>query len=73
MTQVRMRGHKTQIIASPKYFGTQIIARDSQSNRLTSEDTEYNLSVYSVCSSNLKPVPLYLWIIALHIRLRADF
>ena len=27
----------------PKYSGTQIIARDSHSNRLTSEDTEYNL------------------------------
>jgi len=30
---------------SPKYSGTQIIARDSHSNQLTSEDTEYNLSV----------------------------
>ena len=29
-----------------KYFEIQIIARDSHSNRLTSEGTEYNLSVY---------------------------
>ena len=31
---------------SPKYSGTQIIAKDSQSKLFTSEDTEYNLSVY---------------------------
>jgi len=31
---------------SLKYSGTQIIARDSHSNRLTFEDTEYNVSVY---------------------------
>jgi len=40
---------------SPKYSGTQIIARDSHSNRLTSEDIEFNLS-----SSNFdrkKPTP----------------
>jgi len=30
----------------PKYSGTQIMARDSHTNRLTSEDTEYNLSVH---------------------------
>ena len=35
----------------PKYFGTQIIARDYHSNRLTSEDAEYyNLSVYYASS-----------------------
>ena len=35
-----------EFVISPKYSGAQIIARDSQSNRLTSEDTEYKLSVY---------------------------
>ena len=41
----------------PKYSGTLIIARNSHTNRLTSEDTEYNLSVYSVSTSNFKPSP----------------
>ena len=44
-----------------KYCGTQIIARDSHSNRLTSEDKEHNLSVYSVSTSNFKPSPLHPW------------
>jgi len=35
-----------EFVVSPKYVGIQIIAKDSQSNRLTSEDTQYNLSVY---------------------------
>ena len=35
-----------EFVISPKYSGTQIIVRDSHSNRLTSEDTEYNNSVY---------------------------
>jgi len=33
-------------VISPKYSGTQIIARHSHSNRLTTEDAEYNLFVY---------------------------
>ena len=45
-------------VISSKYSGTQILARDSHSNRLTSADTEYNLSVYSISTSNFKPSPL---------------
>jgi len=41
--------------------GTQIIARDSHTNQLTSEDTEYNLSVYEVSTSNFEPSLLHLW------------
>jgi len=50
-----------EFVISPKYSGTQIIARDSHSNWLTSEDTEYNLSVYSVSTPNFKPSPLHRW------------
>jgi len=35
-----------EFVISQKYSGTQIIARDSDSNRLTPEDTEYNFPVY---------------------------
>jgi len=35
-----------EFVTSPEYSETQITARDSHSNRLTSGDTEYNLSVY---------------------------
>ena len=51
-----------EFVISPKYSGTQMIARDSHSNRLTSEDTENNLSVYKVSTSNFKPSPLHPWI-----------
>ena len=60
----------------PKYSGTQIIARDSHSNRLTSEDTEYHFSVYEVSTSNFKPSLLHLWIYIhsrIHIHSRINF
>ena len=46
LPQDNSRHFVLESVSSPKYSGTQIITRDSQSNRLTSEDTDYNLSVY---------------------------
>jgi len=54
--QVNLGHFILEIAISPKYSGTQIIAGDSHSNRLTSEDTEYNLSVYQVSTSTLTPL-----------------
>ena len=44
--QVNLGHFVLEFVISPKHSGTQIIARDSRSNRLTPEDTAYNLSVY---------------------------
>jgi len=56
-------GHSVlEFVISLTYSGTQIIARNSLSNRLTSEDTEYSLSVYQISTSNFKPSPLHPWL-----------
>jgi len=44
--QVNLGHFVLEFVMSLKYAGTRIVARDSHSNRLTSEDTEYNVSVY---------------------------
>ena len=57
--QVNLGHFVLKFVLCPKHSGTQIVAKDSHSNRQTSEYPERTLCVYSIATSKSQPSPLH--------------